>query len=235
MNIVHCLQGTPEWLEARCGNATASHAIDWMARLKGGGETADRRNYKVQLVAETLTGLAAESYVSPEMKWGIENEPYARACYETRNGVFVDQVGFVLHPTIERAGASPDGLLGKDGLLEIKCPKTATHLRWILDGVAPAEHVDQMQFQMACTGREWCEFVSYDPRLTARYQLFTVRVPRDEARISELNDGVRLFLREMDAMIAALGERMPEMPKESAPANDLGGLGLTEDDFANLT
>ena len=230
MNIVHCIQGSPEWLAERCGKVTASRMNDVMAYLKRGGETAARMAYKVELVSEQLTGMAAQHYVSAEMLWGTENEPLARAAYEMRSGNDVDQVGLVLHPSIEQAAASPDGLVGLSGILECKCPTTKTHLGWILAGEVPEEHRDQMHWQMACTGAEWGDFVSFDPRLPSRYQLFIKRLPRDEGRIAELEDGVRLFLHEVDDLIEALNQKMPELPPP-APA-EMDENGLTDDDIA---
>ena len=194
MITVDCVQGSPEWLQARAGKVTASRINDVLAKIKT-GEAADRRNYRAQIIAEILTGEPAETgFVSAEMKWGTEQEPYARAAYECKNGVLVDQVGMVIHPRIERGAASPDGLVDPDGLVEIKCPNTATHLDYILAGEAPAKYQNQMLWQMACTEREWCDFVSFDPRLPEEFQLFIVRFFRDDARIKAMEDEVELFL-----------------------------------------
>jgi len=226
MRVVSCTQGSQEWMEARCGMVTASRMSDVMAFLKKGGETQSRANYRAEILAEILTGQVADHYVSPEMLFGIEQEPFARAAYELRSGNDVKEVGFIYHPSIERCGASPDGLVGKDGGLEIKCPKTSTHLKWIAEGVVPAEHYDQIQTNMLCAGREWWDFVSFDPRLPRRYQLFTVRVPRDEGRIAEINDGVRLFLHEVDRAIEALDAKFPEI--EDAPVDSQLNAQLEE-------
>ena len=204
MKIIDCEQGTPEWLAARAGKVTASRIPDVLAKIKS-GEAADRRNYKAQLVVEMLTGQPAESgFESPEMRWGKEQEEFARAAYEVQKGVLVDQVGIVIHPTIERAAASPDGLVEFDGLVEIKCPKTATHLQYLVDGKVPTHYQPQMLWQMACTERQWCDFVSFDPRLPEHLQLFIRRFSRDQTRIDEIESEVRAFLSEVDAILAAL-------------------------------
>lgn len=207
MNIVACEQGSDAWKKLRAGNVTASRIADVLAKIKT-GEAAARRDYKAQLVAEILTGEPQENgYTNGAMQWGTEQEPFARGAYEVHSGEMVDQVGLVLHPTIKRSAASPDGLVGKDGLVEIKCPKTATHLQYILAGVVPTDYQPQMLWQMACTGRQWCDFVSYDPRLPAHLQLFVVRYLRDEKRIIEIELSVGEFIREVEEMLAKLGER----------------------------
>lgn len=206
MKIIDCQQGTPEWHLARAGKVTASCISDVMAKIKT-GEAAARRDYKATIVAEILTGTGqGDSYISPPMQWGMDQEPYARAAYEVAKSVLVDQVGFVLHPTIERAGMSPDGVVG-GGLVEIKCPKTATHIQYLLSGKVPAQYQPQMLWQMACAEAPWVDFVSFDPRLSPELQLFVVRYDRDEARIKEMESEVGLFLSEVDAMVAALKAR----------------------------
>lgn len=216
MKVIDVVQGTPEWLQARAGLVTASRISDVLAKLKSGVEAASLRDYKAQIVAEILLGAPVEErYYNAEMQWGNEQEPFARAAYEIAKGVMVDQVGFVLHDKIARSGASPDGLIEKDGMLEIKCPKTATHLSYLLKRTeAPAEHQPQMLWNMACAGRKWCDFVSFDPRLPEKYQLFIVRLKRDDERIAEMEKEVRAFLAEVDAMLLALGAI------EAKPAQD---------------
>ena len=167
-------QGTAEWHAARCGKVTASRIADVIAKTKS-GPSASRGNYMAELVCERLTGVPQDSYKSPAMEWGTNNEPLARLAYESAGGVLVTEVGFVSHPTIIDAGASPDGLVGDDGLLEIKCPNTATHIDTLLSGKVPERYNTQMQWQMACTNRQWCDYVSFDPRLPESMQLFITR------------------------------------------------------------
>lgn len=204
MKILELTQGTDEWYKMRAGKVTASRINDVMARIKT-GEAAARKDYKAQIVAEILTGTPQENgFKSAEMQWGNDQEPFARAAYEIATGAMVDQVGLVLHPTIERGAASPDGLVGLDGLVEIKCPKTATHLQYLVDGKVPAHYQPQMLWQMACTERQWCDFVSFDPRLPEHLQLFVQHFIRDQKRIDEIESEVRSFLAEVDAILAAL-------------------------------
>src|SRR6476619_1024978 len=152
-------QGTQEWLLERCGKVTASRIADLMARTKTGWGTS-RANYAAQLIAERLTGCVAPSFTNQAMIHGTETEPEARRAYEFFVDRDVQQIGFVPHPSIAMSGASPDGLVGDDGLLELKCPNTATHIETLLTGRIPDKYVKQMQFQMACTRRAWCDFAS---------------------------------------------------------------------------
>ena len=196
-------QGTPKWLAERAGKVTASMVSAVLAKP----ETAGYRDYQAQLVAEILTGKPQGSdYINAAMAFGTEMEPLARSAYEAETGFSVDEVGFCQHPTIERAGASPDGLVGNSGLVEIKCPKVATHLSYLIAGVVPAAYKNQMMFQMACTGRNWCDFVSFRPDLPENLQLFKVRYKRDPARILELETAVIAFLKSVDTMILKLNE-----------------------------
>jgi len=207
MKVLDFPQGSAEWLASRAGRVTASRISDVLAKVKT-GEAAARRDYRAQIVAEILTGKPQdEGYVNDAMKHGTENEPFARSAYEVSRGILVDQVGLVLHPEIDRAAASPDGLADKDGLLEIKCPKTATHLEYLLAGEVPSKYRPQMLWQMACTGRAWCDFVSFDPRLPQDLQLFVVRLQRDDKAIQEMEKEVRKFLEEVDAVIDQLKSR----------------------------
>lgn len=207
MNIIDVVQGSPEWLAARAGKVTASCIADVMAKIKT-GEAAARRDYKAQIVAEILTGTPQEDgYINAEMQWGLDHEPFARSAYEVQQAALVDQVGFVLHPTIGRAGASPDGVVGKTGLVELKCPKTATHIQWLLANEVPVKHQPQMQWQMACCGAAWNDFVSFDPRLSPALQLFVVKLKRDEAKIAEMEAEVKLFLSEVDELLGKLRAR----------------------------
>jgi putative phage-type endonuclease len=197
------VQGSPEWKALRCGKVTASRVADVVARTKT-GYSASRANYRAELIAERLTDTPAPSFTSAAMQHGTETEPEARAAYEFYQGVAVVQVAFVPHPRIDQAGASPDGLVGEDGLVEIKCPNTATHLETLLGQAVPAKYSDQMQFQMACTGRKWCDFVSYDPRMPEHMRLFVRRVQRDDARISHLEAEIVVFLRELAGKLSDL-------------------------------
>jgi len=201
MKVIDAVQGTPAWLAARAGRVTASMISAVLMKP----ETAGFRDYQAQLVAEILTGKPQGSdYTNIHMQFGSENEPLARSAYEAETGFSVDEVGLCIHPTIERAGASPDGLVGNSGLVEIKCPKVATHLAYLIAGVVPAGYKNQMMWQMACTGLDWCDFVSFRPDLPEHLQLFVVRFKRDSAKILELETAVIAFLSTVDAMIAQL-------------------------------
>ena len=198
-------QGTPEWHAMRCGKATASRMADIMAKTKT-GVSASRANYMAEIVAERLTGKVAEGFISKDMEWGKEVEAEARAAYSFYRMQDVDEVAFVDHPTIAMSGASPDGLVGDLGLVEIKCPKTATHIAHLMGKGIPSKYVHQMQWQMACTGREWCDFVSFDPRLSEEHKLMVRRLERDDELIGEMEREVKKFLSEVDEVIAALGK-----------------------------
>jgi putative phage-type endonuclease len=199
-------QGTPEWFAQRLGKVTASRVADVIAKTKT-GYAATRANYMAQLIAERLTGEVAASFSNDAMRWGTDTEPEARTAYEFRTDAEVAEVGFIPHPTINMAGASPDGLVGADGLLEIKCPNTARHMDTLLGEPIAGKYVAQMQWQMACSGRAWCDFVSYDPRLPESMRLYVQRVKRDDARIAELEAEVRTFLAEIDRKVADLTAR----------------------------
>lgn len=197
------IQGSPEWFAMRIGKATGSRIKDIIAKTKTGYSTS-RANYAAQLVAERLTGKVEESFANAAMKWGTECEPLARASYEAETGVMVDEVGMLEHPAIAMTGASPDGLVGSDGMVEIKCPNTATHIATMLSGKADPQYMSQMQWQMVCANRAWCDFVSFDPRMPADMQLFIVRVPRDDVLIAEYEKEVISFLGEVDATVSKL-------------------------------
>jgi putative phage-type endonuclease len=198
-------QGSDQWFAIRIGKVTASRVADVIAKTKS-GYSASRDNYMAQLVCERLTGQKGESFTNAAMQHGTETEPLARAAYEALKDVLVDEVGFVPHPSIIMAGASPDGLVGDDGLLEIKAPQTATHIETLLSESVPTKYYTQMQFQLACTGREWCDFVSFDNRLPQELQLFVKRVPRDSMYIRLMEDEIVKFLNELDIKIAQLME-----------------------------
>ena len=189
-------QRTDEWFTARLGKVTASRVADVIAKTKS-GYGAGRANYMADLVVERLTGQKASSFSNAAMEWGTEQEPYARAAYSAKTGIMVEEVGFIDHPTVAMSGASPDGF-AEEGLVEVKCPNTSTMLEYILDGKPPQKYITQMQWQMACTGRLWCDFVSFDPRLPERLQLLVVRVPRDDDYIKMLEQEVTIFLQELD-------------------------------------
>jgi len=196
-------QRTDDWFTARLGKVTASRVADVVAKTKSGYSTS-RENYMAQLVCERLTGKPAEQYSNSAMQWGTETEPLARAAYEAKMDVLVDEVGFIDHPSIVNSGASPDGLVGADGLIEIKCPNTSTHIDTLLNQAVPKKYADQIFWQMACTGRDWCDFVSYDPRLPPDLQLFIKRIPRDNQYIRLLESEVIEFLQETATKVAKL-------------------------------
>lgn len=207
-------QGTQAWRDARSGKITASRIGDVLTKArKGSKESSVRANYRAQIVAEVLTGKAIEDqYQSWDMKRGIELEPIARAEYEIRQSVVVDTVGFVPHPTIPRSGASPDGLIGKDGLVQFKCVKMAKHLEWLQAKIVPVEHRPQMYFEMACfPQRQWSDFVSFEPNLPAQHQLFISRLKRDEVAIAEIEEEVRKLNFEIDEIIASLNGEEPDL------------------------
>jgi putative phage-type endonuclease len=189
-------QRTEEWFAARLGKVTASRVADVLAKIKS-GESASRKNYKMELVVQRLTGKAGESFTNAAMEHGVTNEPFARMAYEAHTGTFVKEEGFVDHPTIEGFGCSPDGIVG-EGLIEIKAPNTANHIETVLENKAPSKYIPQMQCQMACTGAKWCDFVSFDPRVDEDLQLFIIRVNRDNEYIENMEKEIKLFLQEVD-------------------------------------
>ncbi len=196
-------QHSDEWHAARLGKATASRISDIVAKTKSGWG-ASRANYEAEMIAERLTGAAAEHFHNAAMQRGTDTESQARAAYEFMTDIEVEEIGFVDHPSIEMSGASPDGLAGHEGMVEIKCPHTATHLATLLGGSIPRKYMLQMQWQIACAGRAWCDFVSFDPRLPAKHQLFVKRIERDAEMIAELEEQVREFLVGIDAKILKL-------------------------------
>lgn len=199
-------QGTEQWHAMRLGKATASRIADIIAKGRSGAEAKSRLNYRAELVVERLTQTPTEGFTSGPMQWGTDNEPLARVAYEFRHNVEVVQAAFIDHPSIEMTGASPDGLVGDDGLVEIKCPNTATHIATLRGGKIDARYQTQMQWQMACTGRAWCDFVSYDPRMPEALQMHVQRVQRDQDRIDELEAAVSAFLSEVDEEMKALSQ-----------------------------
>ena len=197
-------QRTDEWFAARLGKVTASRLADVLSTIKT-GESASRRNYRIELVCERLTQKKADGFSNVHTERGVELEPIALSSYEARVGLFVEPVGFVNHPTIEMSGASPDGLVGDDGLIEIKCPTPANHLDTLLNKKAPSKYIPQMQWQMACTGRQWCDFVSYSAEFgVSDHALFVTRVWRDDDFIADAEKAVIQFLKEVDDQILQL-------------------------------
>lgn len=203
MKILDCEQGSDEWLVARCGSVGASSIADLRAKTKSGWG-ASRKNLMATLITERLTGKPSSSYTNAAMQWGIDTEPEARDAYAFVHDASITQVGLVLHPLIPGSHASPDGLVGDDGLVEIKCPQTATHIDTLLAQKVDGRYIQQMQWQMACTDRKWCDFVSYDPRLPGEMQLFVQRVPRDDAMIDEITADVVEFICDLDNTIDKL-------------------------------
>jgi hypothetical protein len=200
-------QQTEDWLNARAGHATGSGVKFIRAKIKS-GEAAGRKNYRMKLIMERIAGSPInEGYTSAEMQRGIDLEPIARARYEAFRGVLVDECGFVLHPTIKGFGASPDGLVGDDGLVEIKCPNISTHIGYWMDDKPPSEYVDQMLAQLACTGRRWCDFVSYDDRVAEDLQLVVIRFEPSAADIKALETDVIQFLAEVETEFQKINQR----------------------------
>jgi putative phage-type endonuclease len=202
-------QGTDEWKSERVGKVTASRLADLMARTKTGWSKS-RDAYMSQLAIERITKQPYTFPTSSSMDWGTKTEPEARNEYRSICFDEVSETGFVPHPSINDAGASPDGLVGDHGLIEIKCPETHTHLGYILNDDVPEKYFTQMQWQMACTGRKWCDFVSYDPRSPEGLKLFIKRVDRDDCFIATSEEMVRKFLSEVEQMVEKLMNKLAE-------------------------
>lgn len=217
MDVRDLVQGSDEWRAARAGSLGASQVSDAIARTKTGWG-ASRANLQAQLIVERLTGVPQESFSNAAMQWGNAVEPEARIAYEFRENVDVVQVGMIPHPTIEGTHASPDGLVGDDGLLEIKCAQSAGHLAALLGGSIPDKYVVQALWQMACTGRKWCDLAYYDPRMPEEMRLLVRRIERDDARIAELEKAVREFLAEVDRKIVDLRFRYEHPGKSPVKA-----------------
>lgn len=226
-------QGSAAWRSARLGSLTASRMADAVSRLKT-GYGASRANLMATLLVERLTGAPVDSFQSVAMQWGTECEPAARAAYEFYRDVSVVECGFIPHPTLAESGASPDGLVGDDGLLEIKCPNTATHIDTLLTGKIDARYIKQMQWQMACTGRAWCDHVSFDLRLPEQLRFWCQRVMRDDAQIAELQAEAEKFLDELRAKHRALLDLttksvpqrhpLPSGPDDAAAGHQQGAM-----------
>lgn len=204
MNVLPFEQGSPEWLSARIGRVTASRMSAVCAKGKNGAPSTTRAACMSELIAEYLTGQVAENYTNADMQRGTELEPLARAAYEVKTRQMVDQVGLVLHPENDRWAASPDGIVGTDGLLEIKCPRTHVHIAYLLAGKPPSEYLAQMAWQAACCEREWVDFASFDPRMPEDLQLFVVRYTPQPSYIAELELEAAAFLEEMMSKIEKL-------------------------------
>lgn len=202
MKVFHCEQRTPEWYQARVGMFTASSAADMLAKIKS-GEAAARRDLRMRLVLERVTGVAQENpYVNAEMQRGIEKEPDAVAAYEARTGNLIRPVGFVAHDTL-KAGCSPDGIVGDfEGVVELKCPKSATHLHYLRSGGLPSDYLGQIMHALWITGAKWADFLSFDDRFPEPLQVFYVRVERDEEQIKSYELLTRMFLAEIDKEVA---------------------------------
>lgn len=211
-------QGSPEWKAIRCGRVTASKVADIIAKGKGGAPSASRASYKAALILERMTGCVQDIYQTPAMLHGIECEPIACDAYAERELCTLRQIGFVEHPTIPMAGASPDRLVGTDGLVEVKCPQPAAHLETLLSKVVPAKYVTQIMWQFACMPeRQWCDYVSFNPSFPEAMRLIIIRVVRDDAVIAELETAVTTFLKEADESEAQLRAAYePEQEKEAA-------------------
>lgn len=203
MSAAELVQGSPEWLAARLGRVTASRMADLMARTKSGWG-ASRQNYMAELICERLTGASQPSFTNAAMQWGTETEPHCADAIEFRLNIELLPAGFIEHPSIPMAGASPDRLIGEDAIAEFKCPNTATHIETLLSGEVADKYVKQMQWQLACSGRKRALFASFDPRLPERLRLFTRWFKRDDIAIHGMEKEVLDFLRELDGKLAAL-------------------------------
>lgn len=211
MTIHHVTQGSAEWHALRCGKATASRISDVTAKLKSGGYGASRANYMAELVLERLTGRSIEGFVSQDMLVGTAREPDARAEYELRMRCEVERIGFVDHATIPMTGASADGFVGADGLVEFKCPKPATHLATLRSASIPGDYLTQIDWNLACNPtRKWCDYCSFNPEFPEAMVLFRKRVERDDVRIAVLEKEVRVFLAELDMEVAELRARFAD-------------------------
>lgn len=193
-------QGSDQWHQQRCGSLGASQVHEVLAKTKS-GYSAARGNAIARIASERLTGLTQETFKNAAMQWGNDTEPQARSAYSFFTGNTVSIVGMYKHPTMNGTHASPDGLVGHDGLIEIKCPNSLTHIETLSSEKIDPKYITQMQWQMFMTERDWCDFVSFDPRWPDYLQLFIKRVERDPVRIAELCDEVTKFLGEVDQMM----------------------------------
>lgn len=220
---VELIQGSDEWLAARAGSLGASRVADVIARTKS-GYGASRANVMAELIVERLTGAPiGDRFTNAAMVWGTEMETEARKAYEFYHAVSVVEVGIIRHPSIQGTHASPDGLVGEDGLIEIKAPQTATHIETLIGKTVPAKYITQMQWQLCCTGRNWCDFVSYDPRLPESMRFFCTRVFRDDDLIADLEKEVIAFLNEIRAKIQQLQNLYDPQPDDGAASLLMAG------------
>lgn len=199
------IQRSPEWFAARCGSLGASQLADALAKTKSGWG-ASRANLRAKLVVERLTGQQEESFTSAAMQWGVDKEEEARIAYSFLTGRNVVEVGLYKHPTIIGTHASPDGLVDDDGCIEIKCPNSATHIETLKSNLVAHKYLLQMQWQMRCADRQWCDFVSFDPRMPDHLMLYIQRVQRDDDMLATLESEVGAFLAEVDADVKALSK-----------------------------
>lgn len=204
-------QRSADWFAARCGSLGASSLHEAIARTKS-GYSASRANLLARLAVERLTGTPQETYQNAAMQHGIATEPEARSAYAFYHDVDVEEIGIVLHPSIAGTHASPDGLVGEAGLVEIKCPNSATHLDFLLTGSIPDKYIVQMLWQMACTGRDWCDYASFDPRFPEDIRLSVERIERDNKRIGDLENEVIAFLGELETKLARLRSYSGNIP-----------------------
>jgi putative phage-type endonuclease len=238
MKVINCIQGSSEWLQERAGRVTASRCAAVMATLKSGKESAERANYRIEVVTERLTAMATETFVSDDMRRGIEFEPLARTAYEFAADVDVQRIGMAIHLDIEDFSASPDGLVGDAGAIEIKCPRRTNHVRWSLAGQVPEEHIWQCYAVMDVCEREWVDFVSYCPDMPKHMQVFSVRLHRDELEIKKMRAGVLQFLDEVQATVEDMEKIFGKAPSpRSAPDKSVlesqleASLGITNADI----
>jgi predicted phage-related endonuclease len=206
------IQGTPEWFAARLGKATGSRMADVVTKIKSGAYSASRAKYATEVLCERLTGVPLDTYCSRDMQWGKDQEGPARATYSRRTGQEVFQIGFVDHPEISRAGCSPDGLINDDGMIQIKCPTTPTHIATLESMEVPPEYLPQIQWEMACTGRLWSDFISFDPRLPPDLDMIIIRVDRDDSYILGLESEVTGFLDDLTNREAFLRASIVKAP-----------------------
>jgi putative phage-type endonuclease len=220
--VINCEQRTPEWFEARAGRLTGSVAADVLAKGRGSDEAVGRRDLRLRLAIERLTGQPQEdAFANDATRWGVEHEAEAIAAYEARTGEIAMSVGFVAHNDM-LAGCSPDGVIGDfAGLVSIKCPyKTAIHIGYLRDGRIPPAYLPQTLMELWITGAAWCDFVSYDPRLPAGLQTFLYRYERDEAAIAEFARKAEAFLAEVDNEVMAL-RTLAHLPAVLADAKEV--------------